>query len=208
MLLSGCSLPSIDSVVPGASSGIDSVVNGVKDGAQSAGNAVVDGAENLLKQDIPRTWYFICQICKRWVAAVIVGSILIGVLLNEVFKTLKEVQKFAWVTLMVKIPLLTFLAVYVFAALYSVIGGTQAYVMDIGSRWTVIPEAWNALSVRCMTWAPWVMGGSVLSGILVYEVFKSNKEIRRFAYSVLMFKVPIVLFVFVYLYKFLYWVFN
>lgn len=208
VLFSGCNLPAIDSVIPGASSNIENVVSGVKDGAQSAGEMVIGGADNFLKQDVPRTWYFICQVCKRWIAAVIVGSVLFGVLLNEVFKTLKEVQKFAWVTLIVKIPLLSFLSIYVMAALYGVIGGKYGYAVNLSGAWCTIPDAWNALCGRCMAWAPWVMSGSILSGIAVYEIFKSNKEIRRFAYGVLMFKVPIVLFIFVYLYSFLYWVFN
>lgn len=78
------------------------------------------GVTDWLHNGIPELWYYTCSVCKRWAPVVIIGCILLGILLIEIFKTNKEIQKFAWTVLILKVPLVVFLFVYMYSFLYGV----------------------------------------------------------------------------------------
>lgn len=78
------------------------------------------GQNTAWSWDIPKLWYDTCIVCKRWAPVVIVGSILLGIILLEIFKTNKEIQKFAWMVLIIKIPLIAIIFVYMYSFLYGV----------------------------------------------------------------------------------------
>lgn len=69
---------------------------------------------------LPEMWYNFCIVSKRWAPVIIVASFLIGFTIYDVFKKNKEIQKWAFSLLMVKIPLFVFVAIYAFAFLYGV----------------------------------------------------------------------------------------
>lgn len=69
---------------------------------------------------LPAMWYNFCIVMKMWAPVIIVGSILIGMLVYDVFKKNKEIQKWAVSVLIIKIPSFVFIGVYVFAFIYGV----------------------------------------------------------------------------------------
>lgn len=69
---------------------------------------------------LPELWYDSAILCKRWAALFIVGSILLGLLLMDVFRTNKEIKKFALTILVIKLPIIFLLVVYLYTFLYGV----------------------------------------------------------------------------------------
>jgi len=98
-------------------------VDEAKEKAKEKGEEVEGGINHFTKVSIPEFWYQTCSVLKRWAPVFIVGSILLGILLIEVFRKNKEIQKFAWTVLIFKVPLITFIFVYVYAFLYGVFNG-------------------------------------------------------------------------------------
>ena len=70
---------------------------------------------------LPEVYYNACVIAKRWAPLVMVISFLVGFVIYDVFKKNKEIQKWAFSLLMLKIPLFVFIGVYVFSYLYGVL---------------------------------------------------------------------------------------
>ena len=62
-----------------------------------------------------RAWFY------KMPAVIIVGSILAGMLIYDVFKKNREIQQWAFKVLIVKIPLFTFVGVYLFAFIYGIL---------------------------------------------------------------------------------------
>jgi len=70
------------------------------------------------------------------------------------------------------------------------------------------PELWYNTCIVCKRWAPVLMCGCWLAGAVLLDVFRKNKEVQKWIWSVLIFKVPGFTFLFVYIYSFLYGIFN
>lgn len=68
--------------------------------------------------NLPEIYYNFCILFRRWAAVIIVFSLLTGFLLFDIFRKNKEVQKWAVGVLIIRIPLITFVGIYVFAFLY------------------------------------------------------------------------------------------
>ena len=68
--------------------------------------------------DLPELWYNFCIVFKRWAVVIIVGSLLLGLVIYSVFGKTRDIQKWAFDLLILKIPIFTFILVYVFAGLY------------------------------------------------------------------------------------------
>lgn len=75
-------------------------------------------------------------------------------------------------------------------------------------RYNAIPELWYATCITAKRWAPVIMVGSFLIGFILFQLFRKNKEIQKFALTTLMIKVPAIVFVAVYVYAFLYGILN
>ena len=87
-------------------------------------NDTATGTSNVTKRgfsSIPEILYDFAVLGKRWAPVVIVGSILCGAVVYEIFKKNKEIQKFALVTLIIKIPVLVLVVVYMYAFLYGML---------------------------------------------------------------------------------------
>lgn len=69
---------------------------------------------------VPAMWYNFCIVMKMWAPVIIVGSVLVGMLVYDVFKKNREIQQWAVSVLIIKIPLFVFIGVYVFAFIYGV----------------------------------------------------------------------------------------
>lgn len=70
---------------------------------------------------IPEVWYNFTVIADRWVPVIVVGSFLIGFLIKELFRKTRDIQKWATDTLMIKVPIVTIVAVPVYGALYKLL---------------------------------------------------------------------------------------
>ena len=75
-------------------------------------------ADNFSVLTLPEHWYNFSIYLKRWAPVVIVGSLVLGWVVYDVFKRNREVQKWAFSLLIVRIPVITLLVVYVYSALY------------------------------------------------------------------------------------------
>lgn len=79
---------------------------------------------------------------------------------------------------------------------------------DVSVTFLDLPEVWYNTCIICKRWAPVVMVGSWIIGAVILEIFRKNKEVQKWAYSVLIFKIPGFTFLFVYVYTYFYGVFN
>lgn len=70
---------------------------------------------------LPAMWYNFSVYMDQWVAPIIIICIIGGWLLGDVFKDTPEIRKWARLTLGAKIPILIFLIVIVYKALYGVL---------------------------------------------------------------------------------------
>lgn len=68
--------------------------------------------------NLPEHWYNFGIYAKRWAAVIIVASMLLGWVIFDIFKKNREVQKWAFDLMVVRIPAFTFIIVYLYAFLY------------------------------------------------------------------------------------------
>lgn len=68
--------------------------------------------------NLPEYWFNFGIYAKRWAAVIMVSSLALGWIVYDIFKRNKEVQKWAFDVLIVRIPAFTFLIIYVYAFLY------------------------------------------------------------------------------------------
>lgn len=192
---------------------IGQLVNNGVDKAENGYNAVTGANWSGM-------WLSTCFIVKRWVPVIMVGSFLIGYLSYRLFTRLKEAQKFALTTLMIYVPVAAFVFGYIYCYIYGVANGsampdgvsillpdatTGLFVTNgIGS----LPEIWYNVAVTYAVGYVVAMVLSVAGGIALYLVFKTNREIQKFAKSSLVFGNSVLLVMFGFVYPFLYEVFN
>ena len=67
---------------------------------------------------LARLWYNGSIYAKRWVPVIVVGSMLLGWIIYDIFKKVREIQKRAFDLLIIKTPIFTFVALYVYSFLY------------------------------------------------------------------------------------------
>ena len=68
--------------------------------------------------NLPEHWYNFGIYAKRWAAVIIVASIVLGWVIFDIFKKNREVQKWAFDLMVIRIPAFTFIIVYLYAFLY------------------------------------------------------------------------------------------
>lgn len=73
---------------------------------------------NFSISNLPEYWFNFGIYVKRWAAVIIVASLAGGWIVFDIFKKNKEVQKWAFDLMIIRIPIFTFLIVYVYAFLY------------------------------------------------------------------------------------------
>ena len=84
---------------------------------------VASGEQTEIKSTVsvlslPEHWYNFSIYMKRWAPVIIVASLILGWLLYDIFKKNREVQKWAFDFLIIRIPVFTLIIVYVYAILY------------------------------------------------------------------------------------------
>ena len=233
LLLSGCSPIGIEALESGevnVSVGIDADEAGeirdkakegaevagekAKEGAEVAGEKAREGAEWAAKEGgelvdeahggIARAWLNACLYLRGWAPLVIVGSLLAGYVLTEVFPKNAEIRKFAVVTMCVRIPLVTLIVTY---------GSLFAY-NGIAGRLTVYSERAAKAALPCVLWyeiaRPLSWGAAILcvvsiaAGMVLSEHFRKNPDFVKMARSYLMVRIPMVAFLAFVVYPFLY----
>lgn len=68
--------------------------------------------------DFPDLVYRTCIQMKKWTPIIMVGSWLLGIFISIVFRSSKEIRKWALFTLILGIPLISFVSVYILCFLY------------------------------------------------------------------------------------------
>lgn len=187
---------------------------------------LLEGADAGIKSGIwnfSEFWYTFCINYDRWACVIIVLSILVGIILYDVFKKNREIQRWALSVLSIRVPCITFIMVYVFGFLYTALsasGGAAsgrateraqrvAWVLEsvhigLKDRLLYFPELWYGFCINYSVISCVIMVLSVLAGVILCEVFKKNTEVQRWARSKLIFRIPVVVFVMVPVYRFLY----
>lgn len=98
----------------------------------------------------------------------------------------------------------------------SVYDSVQVSLEDIANQSAEVPdkahataaEMWYNTCVSLKQYAPFVMVGSFMLGLIVFIIFRREKSIRKWALYVLMISIPAVTFICTYLICFLYGCFN
>lgn len=94
----------------------------INDAADNIGIEVSEDA--LQKPDslmaIPAFLYNVCVIVSEWAAVIIIVSILLGLIIGDVFKGVTEVRKWGLMLFSVKIPIIIAISVFGYKILYSV----------------------------------------------------------------------------------------
>lgn len=72
-------------------------------------------------------------------------------------------------------------------------------------RYGTIPMFWYKSCLYLRKWASVIIVGSIFAGSILYEIFKKNAEIRKFALVNLCIKIPIIYTVIVYAYAIAFW---
>ena len=77
-----------------------------------------EGSDLGSELGFPDMVYRTCIQMKKWVPLIMVGSWLSGIFISIVFKNSKEIRKWALFTLILGIPLISFVSVYLLCFLY------------------------------------------------------------------------------------------
>ena len=120
-LLSGCGEQDVSVLIDQGSETAKDVGQEVGQAAGQVADTVSSGYQEFRFSTIPEFWYSTCVTAKRWAPVLIVGSILLGLSIYSIFKKNKDIQRFALMTLILRIPLVVLLFVYVYAFLYGVL---------------------------------------------------------------------------------------
>lgn len=75
-------------------------------------------------------------------------------------------------------------------------------------RLSNLPEYWYNVGVYAKRWAPMIIVASMVLGGVIYDIFKKNREVQKWAFDLLVIRIPLITFVLVYLYAFLYRMLN
>ena len=73
---------------------------------------------------------------------------------------------------------------------------------------TNLPEYWFNFGVYVKRWAAVVIVASLAGGWIVYDIFKKNREVQKWALGLLIIRIPIFTLLIVYVYAFLYRMLN
>lgn len=71
-----------------------------------------------------------------------------------------------------------------------------------------LPEYWFNFGIYAKRWAAVIMVSSLACGWIVYDIFKRNKEVQKWAFDVLIIRIPVFTFLIIYVYAFLYRMLN
>lgn len=71
-----------------------------------------------------------------------------------------------------------------------------------------LPEYWFNFGIYAKRWAAVIMVSSLACGWIVYDIFKRNKEVQKWALDVLIIRIPVFTFLIIYVYAFLYRMLN
>lgn len=151
--------------------------------------------------DLPELWYNAASKCKIWALFAIGGSWITGCAVMEIFRKTKEIKQWSRNILIFKIPGFIFLFVYVYSFLYGVFN----FGLYNGE---IYAAEWYNIGIICKRWTPVIVCGSWILGWIVIEVFRKSKEIQKWTWMVMIFKLPGITILIMYLYCLLYGVFK
>lgn len=82
------------------------------------------------------------------------------------------------------------------------------FILAAGGGFLDLPELWYNFCVVYKRWACVICVGSLLAGMLVYWVFGKTRDVQKWAMDVLILRIPIFVFVLVYVFAGLYKALN
>lgn len=196
----------IDNMDEKAESGIETV----KEGATDLGEDITYGYNNFVYGSIPTMWYKSCVLLRKWAAVFMVGCILAGLILHEIFRKNMEIRKFALITLCVKLPIILLVSLFIYAFLFGV---AYPNVTSMGDASKVFasgfPYAWYMWCKKYQVLANIGIFLSALCGLFLMELFRrSNPDIVAFAKETLIKKIPGIAVLGIDVYAVLFYVFS
>ena len=86
--------------------------------------------------------------------------------------------------------------------------GSEQKNAQVAFRIGNLPEYWFNFGIYAKRWAAVIMVSSLACGWIVYDIFKRNKEVQKWALDVLIIRIPVFTFLIIYVYAFLYRMLN
>ena len=214
MCLSGCSPVGIeelhwkegdgaevsDSLKEGAGEAADKA----REGAEWASQKASDGAQalretgenalNAAESALARGWLKACLILRGWAAFAIIGSMLVGLALVEIFPKNAEIRKFGIVTMCARIPILTILLTYLTAFAYGLVAGRRTARTEARALPGKICVAWfeaaDKVKIPALIFCILLVG----IGIFCMEKYRENPDIVKTSKKYLCFMIPLAVF--------------
>lgn len=176
------------------------------DSNSSTVDATVDLLGSAASDSFNTLWISMCLLLKEWASCIILGSVLFGVLLVELFKKNMEIRKYSITVFCIGIPLFIFVLTYVLCFLY----GVMFQVSDVPAA-TIhgrFPYIWYRKTIEWRVGSLILMLLSLICGLVTRELAKENVVLRRVSITVLCIKVPGIIFLTVPAYRYLYMIFS
>lgn len=230
LLLSGCSPIGIE-VLESGEANVSVEIDGeeakekIKDGAEAAAEKAREGAqvasekakegaewaadegrqlEDAATSGIAKAWLLACLYLRGWAPLIIVGSLLVGYALSEVFPKNAEIRKFALVTMCVRIPVVTLIVTYATLLSYKGIAGGKASYAEAAAKTALPCAAWYEIAAP-LGWVA-AIGCFICIGVGLFlsERYRTNQDVVKMARRYLVVRIPLIAFLVFILYPFLY----
>lgn len=139
--------------------------------------------------------YGTCLYVKRYVPFVMCISILVGIVINSLFKTVKSIRKKALFILVVGMPMLLFAGTYLLCGIYDSVSPIPADYDGLVANWKRTDIFLYGICNKVRRYAPSIIACSMLAGVLIRSLFRNVKSIRKWTFSVLIVGIPAFVFV-------------
>lgn len=190
----------------------------IKQGAGEAAEKAKEGAKWAAQEGkeigdaaaarVAKAWLTTCLYLRGWAPFIIVGSLLIGYILTEVFPKNAEIRKFAVVTMCVRVPFLTLLVTYGALLSYRTVAGRNAILTEMAAKVAMPCVLWYEVAAPLKWVAAILCVASIALGLVLAERFRKNPDVAKTAKSYLIVRIPMVTFLTFIVYPFLYFMFS
>lgn len=221
LLLSGCGALDVDVLVDREkgdqafrelTQSITDTTDAVKEGVVDMKDGAVGEVQTIQNYTIPSIWYKTCQFLKRWGAVVAVGSILLSMVLKDLFVKNLEIRQFSLLTFGIKIPLVTVFIVYLACFVYGLLDGRIVAVAEqLGKiKKYGFPELWYewANGLEILIYFSLITVYIICVVLLFSKTVSENRELRDFIVDILMKKIPMIVALIFIIYPKLFYMFN
>ena len=155
--------------------------------------------------DLPEIMYNIGVISRPWVVLCVIFTWAAGLFLIEKSRENNEVRRWAGKLLLLKLPGTLFLYTFGYCFLYAVFNlGTENIVPMVEGE---LQGFYYNMGIMIKRWTPFCMFFAWFIGFLIIKLFRKNKDVQKMSWTVFVFRIPGLMFLFTYGYCFLYGLF-